>query len=52
MLILGMQIQKVWRGYYSRKYIHNYYTLKDYLNTLERKNIVLRYESISFAQLT
>ena len=25
------KIQKIWRGYYTRKYIHNYYARRDYL---------------------
>lgn len=31
-------IQKMWRGYYTRKYIHNYYARKAYLHGLTLKN--------------
>eukprot|EP00042_Codosiga_hollandica_P027406 m.136499 g.136499 ORF g.136499 m.136499 type:complete len:364 (-) comp52474_c0_seq12:163-1254(-) len=32
------RIQKMWRGFYSRKYIHNFYTRKAYLYALTLKN--------------
>eukprot|EP00735_Rhodelphis_limneticus_P007211 TRINITY_DN19717_c0_g1::TRINITY_DN19717_c0_g1_i1::g.3229::m.3229 TRINITY_DN19717_c0_g1::TRINITY_DN19717_c0_g1_i1::g.3229 ORF type:complete len:235 (-),score=13.80,sp/Q96L03/SPT17_HUMAN/33.66/7e-25,IQ/PF00612.22/0.015,IQ/PF00612.22/0.038,IQ/PF00612.22/0.18,IQ/PF00612.22/5.7e+03,OmpH/PF03938.9/0.033,OmpH/PF03938.9/2.7e+03,Claudin_3/PF06653.6/0.17,Atrophin-1/PF03154.10/0.23,Saw1/PF11561.3/1.4,PseudoU_synth_2/PF00849.17/5.2e+03,PseudoU_synth_2/PF00849.17/0.59 TRINITY_DN19717_c0_g1_i1:362-1066(-) len=31
-------VQKIFRGYYSRKYRHNYYTRKQYLAFVEKKN--------------
>ena len=31
-------IQRFWRGYYVRKYVHNYYALKAYLEGLALKN--------------
>ena len=31
-------IQRFWRGYYVRKYVHNYYALKAYLEGLTLKN--------------
>lgn len=34
-------IQRYWRGYYVRKYIHNYYALKAYLEGLVVKNAVV-----------
>ena len=38
-----LQIQKIWRGYYSRKYIFNYYKRKAYLQAIQQKNeIVLK----------
>lgn len=36
------QIQKMWRGYYVRRYVHNYYAQKAYLEALERKNEIIR----------
>ena len=37
-----MQIQKIWRGYYVRRYVHNYYAQKAYLEALERKNEIIQ----------
>ncbi|EDO37017.1 predicted protein, partial [Nematostella vectensis] len=36
------KIQKVWRGYYTRKYIHNYYSRKAFLTGLVVKNEIVR----------
>lgn len=30
-------------GYYTRKYIHNYYSRKQYLEGLKTKNLIVRY---------
>ena len=30
--------QKTWRGYFSRKYIFNYYKRKAYLQAIQHKN--------------
>jgi len=38
------QIQKVWRGYYTRRYIHNFYSRKKYLEGVAAKNNVVRKE--------
>ncbi|CAF0924219.1 unnamed protein product, partial [Didymodactylos carnosus] len=38
------RIQKIWRGYYIRKYIFNYYSRKKYFNILEQKNEQVRFE--------
>ncbi|CAF1234925.1 unnamed protein product [Didymodactylos carnosus] len=38
------KIQKVWRGYYVRKYISDYYSRKKYFNVLEQKNEQVRLE--------
>ena len=37
------QIQKMWRGYYVRKYVFNYYSRKRYLEALQIKNEIVRY---------
>lgn len=34
-------IQKIWRGYYSRKYVFNYYKRKAYLQAIEQKNEIV-----------
>jgi len=34
-------IQKTWRGFYSRKYIFNYYKRKAYLNAIQQKNEIV-----------
>ncbi|XP_074435420.1 spermatogenesis-associated protein 17 isoform X3 [Larus michahellis] len=36
------EIQKRWRGYYVRKYIHNYYALKKYLEAISVNNEIVR----------
>ena len=35
-------IQKIWRGFHSRRYIHDYYARKKYLQTLTEKNEAMR----------
>ena len=35
-------IQKTWRGYFSRKLIHDFYALKRYLRKVEAKNQDMR----------
>eukprot|EP00126_Sphaerothecum_destruens_P007543 Sdes_comp19894_c0_seq4m12239 len=36
-------IQKIWRGFFTRKYVHNFYVLKKYLKEVQEKNeIVLK----------
>ena len=37
-----IQVQKVWRGYYVRKYVFNYYSRKKYLEGLLVKNAMIR----------
>jgi len=44
------KIQKIWRGYYTRKYIHNYYARRDYLLAVEERNIEIREQLARFAQ--
>ena len=39
-----VRIQKQWRGYYVRKYIHNFYARKRYLEALAIKNQIVRSE--------
>lgn len=41
---MATQIQKIWRGYYIRKYVYNYYSVKRYLEALEVKNAIVRSE--------
>lgn len=36
------QIQRVWRGFYVRKYIHNFYARKNYLEGVVIKNELVR----------
>ncbi|NWV23748.1 SPT17 protein, partial [Origma solitaria] len=45
------QIQKMWRGYYVRKYIHNFYALKKYLNAVCVKNAFVRSELQEYAEM-
>lgn len=42
-------IQKLWRGYYIRKYIYNYYSRKRYLEGVIIKNEAVRRELEEFA---
>ncbi|RMC12386.1 hypothetical protein DUI87_09901 [Hirundo rustica rustica] len=35
---MAVRIQRVWRGYYVRKYIHNFYALKKYLKAVSLNN--------------
>jgi len=44
------KIQKIWRGYYTRKYIHNYYARRNYLLAVEERNIEIREQLARFAQ--
>ncbi|KAM4602924.1 spermatogenesis-associated protein 17 [Polymixia lowei] len=39
---MAVRIQRRWRGYYVRKYIHNYYARKSYLEGLAMKNKLVR----------
>ena len=39
-----VRIQKRWRGFYVRKYVHNYYARKRYLEALAIKNQIVRSE--------
>ena len=32
----------MWRGYYVRRYVHNYYAQKAYLDALVTKNKMIR----------
>ncbi|CAD5116643.1 DgyrCDS5514 [Dimorphilus gyrociliatus] len=41
---MAVKIQKVWRGYYSRKYVFNYYARQRYLEALLHKNETIRNE--------
>jgi hypothetical protein len=44
-------IQKMWRGYYSRKHIHDFYMRKAYLHALTLKNEEVRFVSASVLSL-
>ena len=37
-----LQVQRRWRGFYTRKYIHNFYAMKRYLEGLMRTNELVR----------
>ncbi|NXE14069.1 SPT17 protein, partial [Lophotis ruficrista] len=44
-------IQKMWRGYYVRKYIHNYYALKKYLAAISVNNEIVRNELQEYTEM-
>ncbi|NXT31181.1 SPT17 protein, partial [Pelecanoides urinatrix] len=44
-------IQKRWRGYYVRKYIHNYYALKKYLEAISVNNEIVRKELQEYTEM-
>ncbi|NXJ80008.1 SPT17 protein, partial [Trogon melanurus] len=44
-------IQKRWRGYYVRKYIHNYYALKKYLEAISVNNEIVRSELQEYTEM-
>ncbi|XP_050989227.1 spermatogenesis-associated protein 17 [Labeo rohita] len=48
---MAVKIQQRWRGYYVRKYVHNYYARKRYLEGLTRKNQHIRRDLEEFAEL-
>ncbi|XP_010189134.1 PREDICTED: spermatogenesis-associated protein 17, partial [Mesitornis unicolor] len=48
---MAVRIQKRWRGYYVRKYIHNYYALKKYLRAISVKNEIVRSELQDYAEM-
>ncbi|KTG06723.1 hypothetical protein cypCar_00040077 [Cyprinus carpio] len=48
---MAVKIQQRWRGYYVRKYVHNYYARKRYLEGLTRKNEHIRRDLEEFAEL-
>lgn len=45
-----LQVQKTWRGFYTRKYIFNYHSRKKYLEGLKIKNEIVRNELEEFAE--
>lgn len=47
-LFFCLQIQKMWRGYYIRKYVFNYYSRKRYLEALQVKNEIIRYVQVPY----
>uniref|UniRef100_S4RRA7 Spermatogenesis associated 17 n=1 Tax=Petromyzon marinus TaxID=7757 RepID=S4RRA7_PETMA len=46
---MAVKIQKIWRGYYVRKYVHNYYALRNYLDGLAIKHEIIRNELDEYA---
>ncbi|CAF0716974.1 unnamed protein product [Adineta steineri] len=44
----AVKIQKIWRGYYVRKYVLDYYSRKRYLNGLEITNEQIRIQLIEY----
>uniref|UniRef100_A0A8C2B2I7 Spermatogenesis associated 17 n=1 Tax=Cyprinus carpio TaxID=7962 RepID=A0A8C2B2I7_CYPCA len=46
-----VKIQQRWRGYYVRKYVHDYYARKRYLEGLTRKNKHIRRDLEEVAEL-
>ncbi|KAL5008379.1 hypothetical protein ScPMuIL_013960 [Solemya velum] len=47
---MATKVQKVWRGYYVRKYVFNYYSRKRYLEALQIKNELVRSELEEFSE--
>jgi hypothetical protein len=45
-------IQKRWRGFFVRKYVHNYYARKHYLAMVEKKNSMIRERLDEYNQQT
>ncbi|XP_034436779.1 spermatogenesis-associated protein 17 [Hippoglossus hippoglossus] len=41
---MAVRIQRRWKGYFVRKYIHNFYARRRYLDGLSRKNELVRRE--------
>ncbi|KAI3377773.1 hypothetical protein L3Q82_008920, partial [Scortum barcoo] len=41
---MAVRIQRRWRGFFVRKYVHNFYARKSYLEGLCRKNEIVRRE--------
>ncbi|XP_051503098.1 spermatogenesis-associated protein 17-like [Myxocyprinus asiaticus] len=48
---MAVKIQQRWRGYYVRKYVHNYYARKRYLEGVAKKNDLIRRDLEEFAEL-
>uniref|UniRef100_A0A8C1DF88 Spermatogenesis associated 17 n=1 Tax=Cyprinus carpio carpio TaxID=630221 RepID=A0A8C1DF88_CYPCA len=48
---MAVKIQQRWRGYYVRKYVHDYYARKRYLEGLTRKNKHIRRDLEEVAEL-
>jgi len=46
----AIKIQKVWRGFYTRKYIYNFYSRKRYLEAIQEKNQAVREELAEVAE--
>uniref|UniRef100_A0A8C4XBS0 Spermatogenesis associated 17 n=1 Tax=Erpetoichthys calabaricus TaxID=27687 RepID=A0A8C4XBS0_ERPCA len=49
---MAVRIQKRWRSYYVRKYIHNYYAIKSYLKGLTVKNAIIREKLDEYVETT
>ncbi|XP_041710277.1 spermatogenesis-associated protein 17 [Coregonus clupeaformis] len=47
---MSVRIQQRWRGYYVRKYSHNYYARKRYMEALARKNKQIRRDLEEFSE--
>merc|ERR1712106_223146 len=41
--VMATKIQTRWRGYYTRKYKHNYYARKAYLRAVQQRNYDVRH---------
>ncbi|KAJ8353377.1 hypothetical protein SKAU_G00209440, partial [Synaphobranchus kaupii] len=48
---MAVRIQQRWRGYYVRKYVHNYHARQQYLEGLARKNKQVRRDLEEFDEL-
>ncbi|XP_010877377.2 spermatogenesis-associated protein 17 [Esox lucius] len=47
---MSVRIQRRWRGYYVRKYVHNYYARRRYMEGLIRKNEEIRRDLVDFSE--
>ncbi|PVD26298.1 hypothetical protein C0Q70_13969 [Pomacea canaliculata] len=42
--LMASKIQKIWRGYYVRKYVFDFYSRRRYIEALKLKNEIIRIE--------
>merc|ERR1712123_150864 len=48
--VMATKIQTRWRGYYTRKYKHNYYARKAYLRAVQQRNYDVRHALDQYAE--
>merc|ERR1712106_304853 len=49
--VMATKIQTRWRGYYTRKYKHNYYARKAYLRAVQQRNYDVRHALDQYAEM-